>query len=106
MLLRVVMNEPQAKPRGILLQLAAEGVVPVLGGCAGVLVAGPEGGMAGAMVAQVIEKAINFFGGRIVERWNAWFRVQPPEKQVEALAELAALPPGEARKQASEILIS
>src|SRR5262245_36628043 len=99
------MSEPQAK-RGILMELAAEGIVPVLGGCAGVLVAGPEGGMAGAMVAQVVEKAINFFGGRIVERWNAWFRVQPPEKQVEALAELAAMPQDEARKQASEILIS
>jgi hypothetical protein len=99
------MSEPQAK-RGILLELAAEGIVPVLGGCAGVLVAGPEGGVAGAMVAQVVEKAINFFGGRIVERWNAWFRVQPVEKQVEALAELAALPPDEARQQASDILIS
>src|SRR5262245_51439044 len=99
------MSEPQAK-RGILMELAAEGIMPVLGGCAGVLVAGPEGGMAGAMVAQVVEKAINFFGGRIVERWNAWFRVQPVEKQVEALAELAALAPEEARQQASEILIS
>src|SRR5438067_13419011 len=102
---RVVMSEPQAK-RGVLLQLAAEGIVPVLGGCAGALVAGPEGGMAGAVVAQVVEKAINFFGGRIVARWNAWFRVQPVEKQVEALAELAALPPEEARQQATEILMS
>src|SRR3954465_6906416 len=40
------------KRPNLLLRLAAEGVVPVLGGCAGALTAGPVGGLAGIVVAQ------------------------------------------------------
>src|SRR5262249_29709820 len=74
-------DEPR---RGILLQLAAEGLVPVLGGCAGMLAGSPEAGLAGVAVGQALEKAINFFGGRIVERWCAWFKGQPPEARAAA----------------------
>jgi serine/threonine protein kinase len=95
---------PAVERRGVLVNLAAEGVIPVLGGCAGALVGGPEGGIAGVAVGQVVEKAINFFGARIVERWCAWFRGRPPEEQAAALAELAALSPEEARREAAEAL--
>ena len=54
------MPSPEVR-RGFLLHLAAEGMVPVLGGCAGALLGGPEGGVAGVAVGQVVEKAINFF---------------------------------------------
>src|SRR5436305_1645153 len=88
--------------------LAAEGMVPVLGGCAGALAGGPEGGVVGGAmgiaVGQAVERAINFFGARIVERWGEWFRKQPPEVRQQALAELAALPAEEARKEAESIL--
>jgi serine/threonine protein kinase len=101
-----MIDEP--KPRRGLLALAAEGVVPVLGGCAGALAGGPEagvlGGMAGVAVGQTIERVINYFGARIVVRWAEWFKGQPTEKRQEALAELASLPPEEARAQASELL--
>ncbi len=58
----------EPKKRNVLLYLAAEGVVPVLGGCAGALAAGPEGGVAGVAVGRAVEKAVNLFGKGIVER--------------------------------------
>jgi serine/threonine protein kinase len=87
-------------PRGVLLNLAAEGLIPVLGGCAGALAGGAEGGIAGVAVGQVVEKAINFFGARIVQKWYDWLRGQPVEVREAALGELAALSPREARQQA------
>jgi serine/threonine protein kinase len=90
--------------RGVLLELAAEGLVPVLGGCAGILAGGPEAGLAGVAVGQAVEKAINFFGGRIVERWCAWFRGQPAEARQVAVAELASMTSEEARKEARATL--
>ena len=39
------MTAPGNRP--ILLALAVEGIVPVLGGCAGAIAAGPEGGVVG-----------------------------------------------------------
>jgi serine/threonine protein kinase len=90
--------------RGVLLRLAAEGVIPVVGGCAGVIVGGPEGGLVGVAVGQAVEKAINFFGARIVERWGAWLREQTPEARQSALAELAELSPEEARRCAGAAL--
>src|ERR687884_598078 len=95
-------DEP--KRRGLLLALAAEGVVPVVGGCAGALAGGPEAGLAGVAVGQAVEKVINVFGGRIVQRWCAWFRGQPPEVRQKALSELATLTPEEARREAGAAL--
>ena len=43
--------------RGILLNLAAGGVVPVVGGCAGALAGGPEGGLVGIAAGQVVVAA-------------------------------------------------
>jgi serine/threonine protein kinase len=97
------MPNPEVR-RGFLLHLAAEGMIPVLGGCAGALAGGPEVGLAGVAVGQVVEKAINFFGARIVQRWCQWFRDQPPEARQAALAELAALTPEEARQEAAAAL--
>jgi serine/threonine protein kinase len=90
--------------RGLLLDLAAQGVVPVMGGCAGALLAGPEGGLAGIAAGQMVEKAINYFGQRIVETWQAWFVAQPTETRLAALADLAALTPEEARQRAEAAL--
>src|SRR5262245_41976604 len=93
------------KKRNILLQLAAEGVVPVIGGCAGAIIGGPVGGLAGVVVAQSVEKAINLFGKGIVEKWRAWFVGARPEERAEAVADLAVLPPQAAREKAREMLI-
>src|SRR5262245_43634882 len=91
-------------PRGFLMNFAAEGMAPFIGGCAGALAGGPVGGVAGVVVGQVIERAINCFGKHIVERWAGWMRGQPRNEQLKALAELAELPPARARQQAEAAL--
>ena len=92
------------KKRPVLLRLAAEGVVPVLGGCAGALAGGPEGGMAWVALGQAVEKGINLFGKGIVERWQGWFARNKAEAAA-AVAELAAVPPSAAREQVRSIFL-
>lgn len=90
----------------VLLRLAAEGVVPVLGGCAGALAGGsPEAGLAGVAVGHVVEKAVNLFGRGIVEQWVGWFAVRPPAEAVAAVSQLVTLTPADARDQARSILL-
>jgi serine/threonine protein kinase len=98
------MAEPDPKKRNALFRLAAEGVVPVVGGCAGALAAGPQGGLVGVAIGQAVEKAINLFGRGIVERWQAWF-VRHKDEAPAAVAALAELSPAEAREQARSILL-
>ena len=98
------MSASPDRRRGVLLGLAVEGVLPVLGGCAGAMAGGPEGGIAGVAVGQVVERAINIFGARIVERWQRWLHGQSPEVRQAALAELADLSPQEARREAAAAL--
>jgi serine/threonine protein kinase len=97
--LRGAGNLPRRPPRSPLLQLAVDAVIPVLGGCAGALGGGPEGGVVGVVVGQVAEKAINFFGQRIVNKWLEWLRKQPPGMQVAALTQLAEVLPEVARSE-------
>ncbi|WP_145242777.1 serine/threonine-protein kinase [Urbifossiella limnaea] len=97
------MSELDRKPP-VLLVLAAEGVLPVLAGCAGVAAAGPVGGMAGVAVGHAVERAINLFGRGIVARWQAWF-AEHPEQAKAAVAELAAASPTEVRAEAKSIFL-
>src|SRR6516165_9878872 len=90
------------RPRGFLLSLAAEGIAPAIGGCAGALAAGAEAGVAGVVVGQVVERAINYFGPRVVQCWLGWLRGKPRQDQLIAIAQLATLPPDEARREAAE----
>lgn len=91
------------KKRNVLLYLAAEGVIPVIGGCAGAVAGGPVGGVAGVAVGKAVEKAVNLFGRGIVVRWRERLEKNPAEANA-AVAELAALPPAEARAQARDAL--
>ncbi len=95
---------PVTGARSPLLRLAVEAVVPVLGGCAGVLAGGAEGGLAGVVVGQVAEKAINLFGQHIVKRWLEWLRGKPRGVQVAALAQLAEVLPEVARNEVAAAL--
>jgi serine/threonine protein kinase len=88
----------------LLLALAAEGVAPVVGGCAGALVAGPAGGVIGAVVGRAVERFVDVFGGPIVKKWSEWFHEQPLEVREAAVAELAAIPPDEARQEVQDAL--
>jgi hypothetical protein len=91
-------------PGRFLLELAADGVAPVIGGCAGGLVAGPAGAAGGAVVGRVVEKAINYFGPKIVERWLGWFRGKPKNVQIEAVTCLGSMSMDDARHVARPIL--
>jgi hypothetical protein len=96
---------PDPKPkRNILLYLAAEGVIPVLGGCAGAVAGGPMAGVAGVAVGKAVEKAVNLFGRGIVERWRERMEKYPAEANA-AVVELAALPTAEARAEAQAVLL-
>ena len=97
------MPEPENR-RNVLLYLAAEGVIPVLGGCAGALAGGPVGGIAGVAVGHAVEKAINLFGRGIVGRWQAWFARNPEAAQA-AVAELVSLSPADAHKEARKLIL-
>jgi hypothetical protein len=90
------MSAPAVR-RGVLLKLAAEGVLPVLGGCAGVV-------MAGAAVGQGVQKAINYFGGPVVQRWSQWLRGQPSATRLAAVVDLGSVTPEEARREATVAL--
>jgi serine/threonine protein kinase len=95
---------PQPRPRCALLQLAVEAVLPVVGGCAGALAGGPEGGLAGVVIGQAAEKGINFFGQRIVNRWKEWLKGKPRDVQAAAVTQLAELLPEVARGEAAAAL--
>jgi serine/threonine protein kinase len=87
-----------------LMKLAIEAVLPVLGGCAGAMAGGAEGGLIGVAAGQVVEKAINFFGARIVEKWLGWLRKQPAGLQVAALTQLSEVLPEVARSEVTGAL--
>lgn len=97
------MAEPEKK-RNVLLELAVEGVIPVLGGCAGALAGGPVAGVAGVAVGHAVERAINLFGRGIVARWQQWF-ARHPERAGAAVAELARIPSAEARAEARAVIL-
>ena len=77
------------RQRGFLLHLAAEGMVPALPGCAGILTG---------------DRAINLFGPAIVQRWLDWMRGQPRGLQLTALSELADLPVAKARQEVAALV--
>jgi len=94
-------SEP-TKPN-ILLQLAAEGIAPIVAGCANILTASPAGPRTRATAAEP-ETAIDLFGRGIVEKWREWFAIASPEERAAAPAELAALSPAAVREQARQLL--
>ena len=99
----------EEKPRqNVLLRLAAEGVVPVIGAAAGGaahVVAGDAGPMVAMAVEKGVEKAINIFGRGIVARWQVWFAGRSRKEAEAAVNELAALTSVKAREQARSILL-
>jgi serine/threonine protein kinase len=91
---------PRARSRPWLLEMAVEAVLPVLGGCAGALAGGAEGGLVGVAA----EKAINFFGRLIIDKWRDWLRGLPAGLQAAALTELAETAPEVARSEVAAAL--
>ena len=95
---------PDTKTTNILLSLAAEGIAPVLAGCADALTANPVGARTRANIAEPAATAIDLFGRGIVERWQSWVAATDTEKRALAVAELAELSPKTVREQARQAL--
>jgi len=95
------MSAPVRK-RGFLLNLAAEAIAPVVGGCAKALAGGAA--QAAGVIGQMVERAINFFGQRIAWRWADWMRGQHRSAQLAAVADLADLPPDRVRQEVAEAI--
>jgi serine/threonine protein kinase len=95
---------PAPERRRSLLELAVEAIVPMVAGCAGALAGGAAVGLVGVAIGKVAEKAINFFGQPIANRWLQWLRRQPPVAQTAALAALADVSPVDARREAEAAL--
>lgn len=86
-----------------LVDLAAEGMMPAISGCAAVLAASRKEGKTSVLGAPPT-KAVNYFGPRIVERWLAHLSPLAKAEQMAALVHLSALPLAETRSQAQESL--
>lgn len=88
-----------------LLREAVGAIAPFIGGCAGVLIGRQLGhsGM-GRAIGGGIERALDYFGKRIVDRWLQETAGQSDEERQQALEELAALPPAEARRETEALL--
>jgi serine/threonine protein kinase len=80
-----------------LVNLAAEGIAPVIAGCARAIIAKDTVPGLGETLPP---KAINYFGPRIVDRWLATLSGLSPTEQREVLAQLAAVPLVESRREA------
>ncbi len=88
-----------------LLHEAVEAIAPVIGGCAGALVGNQMGNPeVGRVVGDGVQRAVDYFGMRIVERWLAQFLQQPPEQIEQSLCELASMPLEEIRCETQELL--
>src|SRR5262245_27585081 len=97
---------PTAAPsaKGFLIRLAAEGIAPRVGGCAGAVLGGPAGAVAGGVLGKVAEEAVKYFGPGIVTSWLAWLQRQPPALQAAAVEQIGNMTPGEARQAAEQAL--
>ncbi len=83
---------------GQLVNLAAEGIAPVIAGCAEAMTAKDTvTGLAGETASP---KAINYFGPRIVERWVKTLAHLPPDRQRDILVQLANVPLADSRHEA------
>src|ERR1041385_1306346 len=88
-----------------LLHEAVEAIAPVIGGCAAALIGRECGNTAVARaVGGGLERAIDYFGKRIVEKWFDRSAEQPAEQQQRALEDLAAMPPAEIRRETESLL--
>ena len=86
--------------RGYIIELGAEYIGPLIGGCAATFALGPMGAPVGAVLGKATQKAVEYFGKPIAEGlWN-WFRSKSAEDQ-QALIEGALIPTEEARRLAT-----
>jgi serine/threonine protein kinase len=93
------------KHGGILLAMAGEQVVRVMAGCAKRLRPDLSAEAAEAADAFGEERAINVFGPAILPGWVAWLNSHDEKCIREAVEQLAAISPADAKQAVDEILI-
>src|SRR5256885_1973710 len=83
--------------RVLLIHHAAEGVAPLIKGCAQTLVPAPAERVGASRAAPV--KPIAFFGPGIVARWRDALALNPHEEKLHALAQLSTLSAAECESE-------
>src|SRR5216683_7664996 len=94
------MSESKGSP-AILVQLAAEGIAAVIGGCSKVLSSGQKPASPPTLGVTPI-KGINYFGPHIINRWIAGLGSSSPMDQIETLIQLSGMPVSESRQEAAQ----
>src|SRR5712692_8546659 len=94
------MSESKGSP-AILVQLAAEGIAAVIGGCSKVLSSRQKPASPPALGVTPI-KGINYFGPHIINRWMAGLGTSSPMDQIETLIQLSSMPVAESRQEAAQ----
>lgn len=83
---------------GLLVNLAAEGIATVINGCAKAVGSARDPNRNAA--TDMLPRAINFFGPRIVERWIKGLTSKSKDDQVDLISKLAALSLADTRREA------
>src|SRR6266849_10691311 len=84
----------------LLVQLAAEGIAAVIGGCSKVLSSGLKPASSPPLGVTPI-KGINYFGPHIINRWMAGLGTSSPVDQIETLVQLGSMPVADSRREAA-----
>src|SRR4030081_2383395 len=87
--------------RALLVHVAAEGLAPIIRGCAQTMSANIRSNGDSGTLERIPWGAINYFGPPIVEHWLAKLKQMPRRAQADAVAQLAALSAAEGHQQAT-----
>src|SRR5216684_1907050 len=87
----------------LLVQLAAEGIAAVIGGCSKVLSSGLKPASSPPLGVTPI-KGINYFGPHIINRWIAGLGTSSPADHIETLVQLSSMPVAESRQEAAQAI--
>jgi WD40 repeat protein len=87
-----------------LVQLAAEGIAAVVGGCSKVLSTGVKPAPASPSLSSTPMKGINYFGPHIINRWMAGLGTTSPVDQIDTIVQLGSMPVADSRREASQAI--
>src|SRR6266852_1148147 len=94
------MSESKESP-AVLVQLAAEGIAAVIGGCSKVLNSGSRPPNLPPGLPSTPMKGINYFGPHIVNRWMTGLGSTSPMDRIESLVQLGSMPVADSRREAA-----
>src|SRR5436309_2830436 len=97
------MSESKESP-AILVQLAAEGIAAVVGGCSRVLNSSSRPASLPPGLPTSPMKGINYFGPHIINRWMTGLGSTSPVDQIETLVQLGSMPVADSRREAASAI--